>query len=45
MRIFKDKKAIVTHPVMLFFIGVLIGLILAYVWVKYITIPNPFCPT
>jgi len=43
MRIFKSKKAIVTHPVMLFFFGVALGLILAYLWINYVDIPNPFC--
>ena len=43
MKIFKSKKGIVTHPVVLFFIGVLIGLVLAYLWIKYTTVPNPFC--
>ena len=44
MKIFNSKKGIVTHPVTLFFVGVLIGLVVAYFWVNYIpTIPNPFC--
>ncbi|MBI2657240.1 hypothetical protein HYX08_00935 [Candidatus Woesearchaeota archaeon] len=43
MKIFKSKKGIVTHPVMLFVFGVVLGLILAYLWVNYTTIANPFC--
>jgi hypothetical protein len=44
MRIFSSKKGIVTHPVMLFAFGVLLGLVLAYLWArKYINIPDPFC--
>jgi len=43
MKIFKNKKGIVTHPVTLFFVGVLVGLILAYLWINYTTIANPFC--
>lgn len=43
MKIFKGKKGIVTHPVMLFIVGVVIGLVLAYLWVNYTKIANPFC--
>lgn len=43
MRIFGNKRGIVTHPLMLFFFGVAVGLVLAYLWINYITIPNPFC--
>ena len=43
MKIFKSKRGIVTHPVVLFVVGVVLGLVLAYIWVKYITVPNPFC--
>lgn len=43
MGIFNSKKGIVTHPVTLFLVGVLLGLILAYLWANYTTIPNPFC--
>ena len=43
MKIFSYKKGFVTHPVMLFFVGVLIGLVLAYLWINYTTITNPFC--
>ena len=38
-----SKKGIVTHPVTLFIVAVIIGLALAYVWVKFTNIPNPFC--
>ncbi len=44
MNFLKNKKAFVTHPVMLFLIGVLLGLVLAYLWANYTTIANPFCP-
>ena len=44
MKIFRSKKAIVTHPVVLFLVGVVLGLVLAYLWAqKYINIPDPFC--
>lgn len=43
MNIFKSKRGIVTHPVVLFIIGVVLGLVLAYLWIKYTTVPNPFC--
>ena len=39
----KSKKGIVTHPVTLFVVAVIIGLVLAYVWVKYVNIWNPYC--
>ena len=44
MKIFENKKGIVTHPVTLFFVGVVLGLILAYLWINFTTIANPFCP-
>ena len=44
MEFLKSKKAFVTHPVMLFVFGVVLGLVLAYVWVNYINLANPFCP-
>jgi len=44
MKIFNNKKGIVTHPVMLFFVGVLVGLVLAYLWGQgYIAVASPFC--
>ncbi|MBS3114907.1 hypothetical protein J4448_07445 [Candidatus Woesearchaeota archaeon] len=43
MTIFNDKKGIITHPAMMFAIALILGLVLAYVWINYITIPNPFC--
>jgi len=43
MKMFKSKKGIVTHPVSLFIFGIILGLVLAYLWVTYTTIPNPFC--
>ncbi|MBI4451842.1 hypothetical protein HY637_00290 [Candidatus Woesearchaeota archaeon] len=45
MDFLKNKKGIVTHPVVLFVFGVVLGLVLAYVWVNYIDIANPFCTT
>ncbi|MBI3035683.1 hypothetical protein HYY71_05165 [Candidatus Woesearchaeota archaeon] len=44
MNIFNNKKGIVTHPVTMFVIALVIGLVLAYVWVNHTTVPNPFCP-
>ena len=44
MEFLKSKKGIVTHPVFLFMFGVALGLVLAYVWVNYLNIANPFCP-
>jgi len=43
MKLFKNKKGIVTHPVGLFIIGLVLGLVLAYLWINYTTIANPFC--
>ncbi len=43
MKIFENKKGFVTHPVMLFVVGVILGLVLAYVWVNYTSVANPFC--
>ncbi len=45
MEFLKSKKGIVTHPVVLFLVGVVLGLVLAYLWVNYINIANPFCPS
>ena len=44
MTIFSSKKGIVTHPAMMFAIALILGLVLAYLWINYTTIPNPFCP-
>ncbi len=43
MKLLRSKKAIVTHPVVLFIVGVVLGLVLAYLWVNYTTLANPFC--
>lgn len=43
MKIFRNTRAIVTHPAGLFIFGVVLGLVLAYLWVNYTTIVNPFC--
>ncbi len=43
MKIFNAKKGIVTHPAMMFAIALILGLVLAYLWINYTTIPNPFC--
>ncbi|MDP6648488.1 MAG: hypothetical protein QGH34_03785 [Candidatus Woesearchaeota archaeon] len=42
MKFFKDKRGIVTHPVGLFIMGVILGLVLAYLWINYTSIPHPF---
>ena len=39
----KNKKAIVTHPAMMFLIAFILGLVAAYLWIHYTTVPNPFC--
>ena len=44
MDFLKSKRGIVTHPAMMFIIALVLGLVLAYVWINYISIPNPFCP-
>ncbi len=44
MKIFNSKKAIITHPAAMFVIALILGLVLAYVWINYTTVPNPFCP-
>ncbi len=43
MNFSKSKKGIVTHPVVLFIVGLVLGLAAAYLWVNYTTIANPFC--
>ena len=44
MNLVRNKKAIVTHPVTLFFIGVIIGVILTILWANQtIAIQFPFC--
>ncbi|MBI2102181.1 hypothetical protein HYT53_06235 [Candidatus Woesearchaeota archaeon] len=43
MKIFNDKRGIVTHPVTMFIFALVLGLVLAYIWVHYINIPNPYC--
>ena len=44
MELFKSKKGIVTHPVMLFFAGIVIGIILTILWANgTINVPFPFC--
>jgi hypothetical protein len=43
MRIFNNKKGIVTHPAIMFITAVILGIVLAYLWVNYTTIANPFC--
>jgi len=44
MKIFSSKKGIVTHPAAMFAIALILGLVLAYVWINYVNVPNPFCP-
>jgi len=43
MDFLKSKKGIVTHPVVLFLIGVVLGLVVAWFWITQTKIPNPFC--
>jgi len=43
MKIFNSKKGIVTHPVVLFVIALVLGMVLAYAWINYIDVANPFC--
>lgn len=43
MKIFKSKNGIVTHPVTMFIVALVLGLALAYVWIHYVNVPNPFC--
>ena len=44
MEVFNGKKGFVAHPVMLFIVGVVIGVILTVLWAKQIiAIPFPFC--
>ena len=43
MKIF-NKKGIVTHPATMFVFALILGLVLAYLWVKYVNIWNPYCP-
>jgi len=40
----RSKKGIVTHPVILFIIGIVLGLVVAYLWANYTTMAHPFCP-
>ncbi|HLC61054.1 MAG TPA: hypothetical protein VJJ52_06520 [Candidatus Nanoarchaeia archaeon] len=43
MKFLENRRAFVTHPAMLFVVALVLGLVLAYVWINYISIPNPFC--
>jgi len=43
MKFLENKKGIVTHPATMFIVAMVLGLVLAYVWINYISIPNPFC--
>ena len=45
MKMFDVKKGIVTHPGFLVLVAFLAGLVVAYLWVNYTTIANPFCAT
>ncbi len=39
-----DKKGIVTHPVSMFLVAVIIGMVLAILWAQgFISVPFPFC--
>jgi hypothetical protein len=44
MKIFENKKGFVQHPIWLFVAGLVIGLVLVYLWINYIDIANPYCP-
>ena len=43
MDFLKNKKGIITHPAMMFAIALVLGLVVAYLWINYTTVPNPFC--
>lgn len=45
MKIFSSNKGIIsTHPVYMFALGVIVGVIIAVLWAKqYIAVPFPFC--
>ncbi|MBI2647609.1 hypothetical protein HYW99_03970 [Candidatus Woesearchaeota archaeon] len=44
MEILDSKRGFVTHPVMLFLIGVVIGIVITILWAKQlIAISFPFC--
>ena len=39
-----DKKAFVTHPVSMFLVAVVVGMVLAILWAQgYVSVPFPFC--
>lgn len=44
MKILNLKKGFVQHPAMMFVIALVLGLVLAYLWINYLAIPNPYCP-
>ena len=44
MKMFDMKKGIITHPGVMFLIAFILGLVVAYLWVNYTTVANPFCP-
>jgi len=43
MKIFDKKQGFIQHPAMMMFITFLLGLVAAYVWINYLSFPNPFC--
>ena len=45
MKIFNFKKGFVAHPGFMFVFALILGLVLAYVWIHYVNIPNPYCPS
>ena len=43
MEILKNKKAIVTHPVTMFIIAFVLGLVAAYLLINYTAATSLFC--
>jgi hypothetical protein len=44
MKFLKNKKGIVTHPVTMFIIAFVLGLIAAYLLINYTAATGLFCP-
>ena len=44
MKILNDRKGIITHPAMMFFIAFVLGVVVTILWAKQIiAVPFPFC--
>jgi len=43
MKLLTSRRGFVTHPIMMFVIAFILGLALAYLWINYTNIANPFC--